>query len=117
MQMLSTPAEFDALLDAPLALVYKHSTRCPISGMAYDEMEALEEMRPDVPVHVVDVIDGRALSRHVAARTGVFHHSPQAILLVAGRPVWSGSHFEVRAEQLARQLDAVAGSGGVRGAA
>jgi hypothetical protein len=47
----------------------------------------------------------------------VFHHSPQAILLVAGRPVWSASHFEVRAEQLARQLDAVLGSGGVRGAA
>jgi bacillithiol system protein YtxJ len=111
MQMLSTPAEFDALLDAPLALVYKHSTRCPISTMAYEEIEALEGMRPDVPVYLVDVIDGRALSRHVAVRTGVVHHSPQAILLVAGRMAWSGSHFDVRAEPLARRLDALLGSG------
>jgi bacillithiol system protein YtxJ len=117
MLMLTTPDEFDALLDVPLALVYKHSSRCPISAMAYEEVEALEGMRPDVPVYLVDVIDGRALSRHVAARTGVFHHSPQAILLVAGRPAWSGSHFEVRAELLARKLDAVVGAGDVRGAA
>jgi bacillithiol system protein YtxJ len=106
MQMLTTPAEFDALLEAPVALVYKHSTRCPIAAMALDEMEMLEERRPETPVYLVDVIDARPLSRHVAERTGVVHHSPQAILLVGGRPVWSGSHFEVRAEVLARKLDA-----------
>jgi bacillithiol system protein YtxJ len=112
MQMLTTPAEFDALLDAPLALVYKHSTRCPIAAMALDEIELLEERRPDTPVYLVDVIDARPLSRHVAERTGVVHHSPQAILLVGGRPVWSGSHLEVRAEVLARKLDAVVGAEG-----
>jgi bacillithiol system protein YtxJ len=109
MQTLTTPADFDALLDAPLALVYKHSTRCPISAMALDEIELLEERRPDAPVYLVDVIDARALSRHVAERTGIVHHSPQAILLVGGRAVWAGSHFEVRAEVLARKLDGVGG--------
>jgi bacillithiol system protein YtxJ len=114
MHTLITPDEFDALLDVPVALIYKHSTRCPIAGIALEEIEALEEMRPDAPIYLVDVIADRALSRHVAARTGVVHHSPQAILLVGGRPAWAGSHFDVRAEPLARKLDAVMGAADAR---
>ncbi|MGZ8379628.1 MAG: bacillithiol system redox-active protein YtxJ [Gemmatirosa sp.] len=106
MHRLTTSLDFDTLLDAPVALVYKHSTRCPIAGVALDEVELLAELRPELPIHVVDVIRDRALSREVAERLGVTHHSPQAILLVHGRPVWAASHFEVRAETIVRRLDA-----------
>lgn len=109
MQPLTSPADFDALLEAPVALVYKHSTRCPISLLALDEVEALLQERPDTPVYVVDVVEQRPLSQHVAARTGVRHHSPQAILLVDGAPVWSASHFDVRADTMRRKLEAAAG--------
>lgn len=109
MHPLTTPTDFDVLLDAPVALVYKHSTRCPIAGIALEEIELLAELRPELPIHVVDVIRDRPLSRHVAERTGVTHHSPQAILLVHGRPAWAASHFEVRAETIVRRLDAAAG--------
>ncbi|MDF1501764.1 bacillithiol system redox-active protein YtxJ [Roseisolibacter sp. H3M3-2] len=106
MHPLSTPADLDALRHAAVALVYKHSTRCPISIMAWDEVEALGTQRPDVPIGVVDVIEARALSRHVAESLGVVHHSPQAILLVHGAPAWAGSHFEVRTEAILRRVDA-----------
>jgi bacillithiol system protein YtxJ len=106
MHPLSSPADLDALRHAPVALLFKHSTRCPISAMAWDEVEILTERRPDVPVGVVDVIDARALSRHVAESLGVVHHSPQAILLVHGAPAWAGSHFDVRADALLQRVDA-----------
>jgi bacillithiol system protein YtxJ len=106
MQPLVTPAQLDALLRAPLALVYKHSTRCPIATIAYHEVEQLLRDRPDAPVWIVDVIADRGLSRLVAERTGVVHESPQAILLVGGQAVYDASHFDVRAEALARELDA-----------
>ena len=103
---LTTSTDFEALLDAPVALVYKHSTRCPIAGIALEEVELLSSLRPELPVHVVDVIRDRSLSRQVAERVGITHHSPQAILLVEGHPVWAASHFEVRAETIVRRLDA-----------
>jgi bacillithiol system protein YtxJ len=106
MHTLSSPADLDALRHAPVALVYKHSSRCPISMMAWDEVESLAGQRPDVPVGVVDVIEARALSRHVAESLGVVHHSPQAILLVHGAPAWAGSHFDVRADAILRRVDA-----------
>ena len=106
MHPLSSPADLEALRHAPLALVYKHSSRCPISMMAWDEVEMLSERRPDVPVGVVDVIESRAVSRHVAESLGVVHHSPQAILLVHGAPAWTGSHFDVRVDALTQRVDA-----------
>ena len=107
MHPLTTSTDFEALLGAPVVLVYKHSTRCPIAGIALEEVELLSSLRPELPIHVVEVIRVRPLSRQVAERVGIAHHSPQAILLVDGHPVWSASHFEVRAETIVRRLDAM----------
>jgi len=106
MQPLVTPAQLDAVLRQPVALVYKHSTRCPISTIAHQEVEQLVRERPDAPVWIVDVIVQRALSRTVADRTGVEHESPQVILLAGGEVVYEASHFGVRADDLARELEA-----------
>jgi bacillithiol system protein YtxJ len=104
MQSLTSSDEFDAVLESPLVVVYKHSSRCPISVLAADEVARFEEEQPEVPVYLVDVIDQRALSRQIAARLEVVHHSPQAIVLAHGRVVWHGSHFDVRREALAERV-------------
>lgn len=106
MQPLVTPDQLDQLMAAPVALIYKHSTRCPVSASAMQEMQRLLRERPDAPVWLVDVIVQRRLSAEVAERTGVPHESPQAILLVDGEVVYDASHFAVRADELARELDA-----------
>jgi bacillithiol system protein YtxJ len=103
---LARPAQLDEVMAAPLALVYKHSNRCPISLAAMQEVDALLQDRPDAPVWIVDVNVQRALSREVAERTGVRHESPQAILLAHGEVLYDASHFEVKADDLARELDA-----------
>lgn len=103
---LVTAADLDIAIAAPVALVYKHSDRCPVSLMARREVLALLRERPAAPVWIVDVIVQRALSRLVAERTGVVHESPQAILLADGEVVWDASHEDVRADVLVRELDA-----------
>ena len=109
MQSLTSADAFDALLEKPLAIVYKHSTRCPISVLAAEEIARFEEEHPDVPVYVVDVVSDRPVSRHVASALSVTHHSPQVIVVAQGRPVWHASHFDVRAELLAERLGVLVG--------
>ena len=104
MQPLHSAPDYDALRALPVALVYKHSGRCPISLLAYQEIERIHAAHPDVPLFVIDVLRNRAVAQHVARDTGVQHQSPQLILLAHGDPVWSVSHFDVRAEALAERI-------------
>jgi bacillithiol system protein YtxJ len=107
MRKISTQADVATALSAPLAVVYKHSPICPTSGIAYEEIRSLRHLHGDVPVYLVDVIHSRPLSRYIAEIVGVVHASPQAIILRAGVPAWHGSHFELRAEVMARRLEAL----------
>lgn len=94
MRELRTRAEVDAAL-AATGVIYKHSTRCPVSYDAYDEVSRFELAHPDVPVHVIDVVLQRDLSRHVASATGVVHQSPQVIVVEGGSVRWHASHYAI----------------------
>ena len=84
--------------EAPV-LVFKHSTTCPISSAAYQEMKQLA-----AEIALVVVQQARDVSREVEARTGVRHESPQALLLRDGEVVWSASHWHITAEAVERAL-------------
>lgn len=109
MHKISTEADVASLLAEPLAVIYKHSPICPTSGLAYEEMRSLRRLQGDVPVYMVDVVQSRPISRYIAERVGVVHASPQAIILRAGVPAWHGSHFDLRAEAIARRLETLKG--------
>ena len=81
-------------------LIFKHSTTCPISAAAYQQMSRVER-----EVALVVVQRARDLSREVEKRTGVRHESPQALILRDGAAVWSASHWNVTADAVARALD------------
>jgi bacillithiol system protein YtxJ len=74
-------------------VVFKHSTTCPISAAAYDEMSHF-----DGEVALVEVQRSGALSKEIARRTGVTHESPQVLVLQKGKVVWNASHWKVKAE-------------------
>ncbi|CAN5143634.1 MAG: bacillithiol system redox-active protein YtxJ [Pyrinomonadaceae bacterium] len=82
--------------EVPVVL-FKHSLTCPISAFAYGEMSRLA---PDVAEATALVIiqRARAVSNEIAARTGVRHESPQAIILRNGTAVWTASHYDITAE-------------------
>ena len=107
MLKIATQADVADALAAPLAVVYKHSPICPTSGMAYEEMRSLRRLHQDVPVYMVDVVHCRPLSRQIAEQIGVVHASPQAIILRAGVPAWHGSHFDLRADEIAERLQSL----------
>jgi bacillithiol system protein YtxJ len=106
---LARPGVMDTALAEPLALVYKHSPICPVSTRAAREIERFEREHPEVPVYRVDVVGDRAVSQAIAARLGVRHESPQAILLREGTPVWHESHGGVTATAVAGAAAAAAG--------
>jgi bacillithiol system protein YtxJ len=109
MHKIATEADVASALAEPLAVVYKHSPICPTSGIAYEEMRSLRRLQQDVPVYLVDVVHSRPLAHYIAQRMGVAHASPQAIILRSGVPAWHGSHFDLRADTMARQLDLLKG--------
>src|SRR4051794_30065216 len=55
-------------------VIFKHSSTCPISAGAFQEMNGVS-----VPVHLVVVQTSREVSDSIESRTGVRHESPQVI--------------------------------------
>jgi bacillithiol system protein YtxJ len=103
--------ELAQALGAERFLVFKHSLICPTSERAFREYERWLASEPDLPSAWLDVIGQRPWSQEVAARTGVAHASPQALLLVRGRATWNASHGAITAGALRiAQLQAGLGS-------
>ncbi|HEY7187449.1 MAG TPA: bacillithiol system redox-active protein YtxJ [Vicinamibacterales bacterium] len=79
-------------------LLFKHSLTCGTSAEALDELiDHLNEDTLDAHYAIVTVQSHRELSNAVAARLGIRHETPQALLIRDGRVIWSASHFRVTA--------------------
>lgn len=100
---LTRPEKWQELRTRPgRALVFKHSSTCPISAAVHDRFLAwAAALTADhVALYEVLVIEDRSLSQRIAADLGVEHQSPQAILLEDGRAVWHASHWAITGERL-----------------
>lgn len=85
-------------------MIFKHSVSCGTSLMAQEEIEAFAADTPVVDVFVVSVQSARSVSNEIAARFGVRHESPQALIIKDGAVRWHGSHFRVRQDRIAAAL-------------
>jgi bacillithiol system protein YtxJ len=103
MKEMHSRGDIDAALGEDTAILFKHSTRCPISAAARAEMQRFMELNPDEPVYCVDVNDSTEASQYLAEKTGIEHHSPQVIVTRGGRPEWHASHFDIKADEVARR--------------
>jgi bacillithiol system protein YtxJ len=74
-------------------LLFKHSTTCPVSASAAQEVRAMET---ELPIYWVNVREQRELSNWVAATYGVTHESPQLIKIRGGKAEQSWSHHAVK---------------------
>jgi bacillithiol system protein YtxJ len=107
MSQLTTLSHIDEL-EAAIAescerpvLLFKHSRTCGVSCEALDELHAhVERAEVRAGYKLITVQSHRRLSEEAAARLGIRHETPQAILLREGRPVWSASHFRITKRQL-----------------
>jgi bacillithiol system protein YtxJ len=91
--------------DRPV-LLFKHSRTCGISCEAFDELHTHLDQVPSLASYkVITVQSHRQVSDEAAARLGVRHETPQAILLRYGKPVWKASHFRITAAALSQALE------------
>jgi bacillithiol system protein YtxJ len=76
-------------------VLFKHSLTCPISAGVYEVVREVED-----EVHIVIMQNARDVSNEIAARTGIRHESPQAIVLKDEKPIYHASHYDITADEI-----------------
>lgn len=101
---LQDATALDEALGSERAILYKHSTRCPVSAVVMNEVIRFGEAHPDWTTYVVKVIEQRQLSNTVTERLGISHESPQAFVIKQGECVWHASHHLITEQALSQQV-------------
>ena len=106
MKNLTSVAGLDeALRDKRPVVLFKHSTQCPISAAADEAYRAFAEAHPEAAVFThLDLLAHRDVSTAIAARLGVKHESPQAIVVRDGRASVVLNHNGITAKTLEAAL-------------
>jgi bacillithiol system protein YtxJ len=104
LEQLNTALE--ASQEKPL-LLFKHSTRCPVSKKAYQQVLSYLEDSPNesIDYKMIYVVEDRSISLEAADLVGVKHESPQVILLKDQKVVWHTSHSKITSRFLKDELE------------
>lgn len=97
---ISQLEELDVLSTDQPVLIFKHSTRCPISSMSLNRFERGANESPSFVPFFLDLISYREISNEIAHRYHVQHESPQTILIHKGKAVYSSSHNGISFEKV-----------------
>lgn len=86
--------------DVP-CLIFKHSTTCSISSMAKARLEknwdfSSDDMKP----YYLDLLLFRNLSKAVAEKFGIYHESPQVLLIRNSECTYDASHLDISVQEL-----------------
>ncbi|HZK83295.1 MAG TPA: bacillithiol system redox-active protein YtxJ [Desulfosporosinus sp.] len=86
-------------------ILFKHSTTCPTSSYAWQEVQNFITESPDeVLVGMIKVIESRPVSNQVAEELGIKHQSPQVLLVEERQVLWHASHQDVTKTRLMKAL-------------
>ena len=85
-------------------VIFKHSTRCSVSRMALKQFENEFDLEGKVDTYYLDLIEYRDISNEIASRFGVYHQSPQLLLIKEGKSVYDVSHDDIDARELKGKL-------------
>lgn len=107
--VLTELAQLDELVEASQqkpVFIFKHSTRCGISNMALRGFEANYNFSEDkIKPYFLDLLRHREISNEIASRFGVWHESPQLLVIKHGKVVYHASHSQISVEKLAGFLN------------
>lgn len=82
-------------------LIFKHSTRCPVSALAKHRLENEWDFdEKTLQPYYLDLIRFREVSNYIAERFSVFHESPQVLLIRDGDCTYDASHLDITVEEL-----------------
>ena len=75
-------------------VLFKHSTRCSVSGVALKRMEKAGII-PDADFYFIDLLGFRKISDTISEYFNVYHESPQILLIKNARCVYEESHLGI----------------------
>lgn len=84
-------------------VIFKHSTRCNISSIAWSRLKKAEKM-DGADLYYLDLLSHRPLSGQIAETLKVEHESPQVLLIKKGACVYDESHLGITADELQEQI-------------
>jgi bacillithiol system protein YtxJ len=85
-------------------VIFKHSTRCSVSRFALKQFENDFDLDDQVDAYYLDLLEHRDISNEIASRFGVYHQSPQLLLIKDGKCVYDVSHSDIDAGELKGKL-------------
>lgn len=98
---LDSLSELHEILAAPgKKLFFKHSTRCGTSSMALKQFERQFDVESGISCYFLDLLKYREISNEIALRTGIYHQSPQVIVLQDEKVVYNASHHHIDAQTI-----------------
>lgn len=87
-------------------ILFKHSTTCPTSSRAWQEVQNfIQESSDEVLVGMIKVIESRPVSNQVTEELGLKHQSPQVLLVRERKVLWHASHQEVTQAKITKALE------------
>jgi len=82
--------------------IFKHSTRCSISVMAKSRLER-SEFPEQIQFHYLDLLQYRDISNKIAEQFGVYHQSPQILLIKNGECIFEETHSAISMDEIIEQ--------------
>lgn len=97
LESISQLDEIKELSGEKPVLIFKHSTRCSVSGMAWDRLKRnwKKEDSEKVTPYFLDLIRHRDVSNQIEKVFSVYHESPQIIIVKSGKAVYDNSHMGI----------------------
>lgn len=86
-------------------MIFKHSTRCPVSAMSLHRLEKNWSLvKEKITPYYIDLIKFRSVSNQIEELFGVRHQSPQVLLIKNGKCLYHQSHHLISVEEINQQL-------------
>ncbi len=87
-------------------IIFKHSTRCNISRASLDRLERnwQDGETPGVKLYFLDLLSYRQISDKIADEFGVYHESPQVMIIRNEKATYDRSHFDIDYHQIIKEI-------------
>lgn len=80
-------------------VIFKHSTRCPVSSMAKNRLDKKDQPE-GTDFYYLDLLKHRNISNKIAANFNVHHQSPQVLVINNGKCTYDESHSGISMEEI-----------------
>lgn len=105
---LTENIQLDALIkqsNAKPVLIFKHSTRCGISRMAFKSFEKQYNLNDSqIDLYYLDLLNNRTLSNEIATKFQISHQSPQVIVIQNEKVIYDDSHYQISVEEIKKVI-------------